>query len=274
MRSLLDEYRAGRLRPVDVRLGEMPPGATPLMRLIAEEMRLRMGLRLAVDDDRSLPYATSEAVRSKLTPHKMQASRAIRGLVAAGVIEGAGCLPRRPGGPPDGTRLYRPPAAVLQRDAVVVEVADCPPVEPTGELVDEGRVDGAVLRSGGHAVGVVAPGNSAADAGSTHSPEDTPLPGRLSAPITPRHPPPDNDPRSPDDARWLRENALIAAIVESFDATEEWGERVGAPTQERPCRYRSHEATYWRKLVGGPVQCGVCHPAVVPHVLVPKQSAR
>jgi DNA-binding XRE family transcriptional regulator len=55
MRLLLDDYRAGRLRPRDVRLGEMPTYATPLMRTIAADMRLRIGLRLAVDDDRPLP---------------------------------------------------------------------------------------------------------------------------------------------------------------------------------------------------------------------------
>src|SRR4051812_47845061 len=80
MRLLLYDHRAGRLRPCDVRLGEMPTCATSLMRGIAADMRLRMGLRLAVDDDRPLPYAPSEAVGSGLARHKMQASRAIRQL--------------------------------------------------------------------------------------------------------------------------------------------------------------------------------------------------
>jgi hypothetical protein len=130
MRLLLDEYRAGRLRPRDVRLGEMPTCATPLMRAIAADMRLRIGLRLAVDDDRPLPYATSEAVGSRLARHKMQASRALRKLVAAGVIEDAGSLAPRRSGPPDGTRLYRPPAATLECDAVGIEVPDRPAVQP------------------------------------------------------------------------------------------------------------------------------------------------
>jgi hypothetical protein len=79
------------------------------MRGIADDMRLRMGLRLAVEDERPLPYAASEAVRAGIARDKPQASRVIRQLVEAGVIVHAGEL--APRGKGNGTRLYAPPPA-------------------------------------------------------------------------------------------------------------------------------------------------------------------
>ena len=114
MRALLALYEQGQIEPKLVRLGALPDDASPAMRGIADDIALRMGLRLAVDDERPLPYATSEAVRAGLCIHRMQASRAIGKLVLAGVIENAGCLPRRPGGPPNGTKLYAPPQGPRQ----------------------------------------------------------------------------------------------------------------------------------------------------------------
>ena len=111
MHRLLDAHDAGELEPHDVQLGKMPPHAGPIMHAIAADMRLRMGLRRAVGDDRPLPYATSEAVRNKLAKDKATASNAIGGLVRAGVIQHVGQLkPRRPGW--DGTKLYAPPGEV------------------------------------------------------------------------------------------------------------------------------------------------------------------
>ena len=122
----------------------MPPGAGRLMCAAAEDMRLLMGLRLAVDDDRPLPYAASFAAwRLGLGRDKRRASRVIRALVRAGVVEEVGALPRIPDGPPNGTKLYAPPAGALEGRAVVVEVADRPPVQPAGEVEDEALVDGA-----------------------------------------------------------------------------------------------------------------------------------
>lgn len=131
------------MAPRDVRLGAMPPTATTLMRRIAQDMRLRLGLRLAVDDDRPLPYATSEAVNAGFCRHKNEASRAIRRLVAAGVIDDAGALPPRRG-VRDGTKLYAAPTkTALERGAVVVEAAHRPPVKPPREVEDEALVDRA-----------------------------------------------------------------------------------------------------------------------------------
>ena len=78
------------------------------MRAIGADIALRIGLRRAVGDDRPLPYASSEAVCAGLAKDKPTASRAIRALVRAGVIEHVGQLPPlRPG--LDGTKLYAPP---------------------------------------------------------------------------------------------------------------------------------------------------------------------
>lgn len=108
LHRLEDAHDAGQLQPLHVQLGEMPPTAGPIMHSIAEHMRLRMGLRLAVGDDRPLPYATSEAVRAGLAKDKATASNAINALVRAGVVEYVGRLkPLRPG--LDGTKLYTPP---------------------------------------------------------------------------------------------------------------------------------------------------------------------
>src|SRR5215210_5846747 len=105
---LLDAYKQGLLEPVDVELGSLPPHAGPVMRGIAEHMRLLMGLRRAVGDDRPLPYARSMAVDAGLARDLAAASKAIGALVRAGVIEHVGALPPlRPG--IDGTKLYAPP---------------------------------------------------------------------------------------------------------------------------------------------------------------------
>ena len=115
MHRLEDAHDAGELEPHDVHLGKMPPSAGPVMRAIAAHMRLRMGLRRAVGDDRPLPYATSEAVRNNLAKDKATASNAIGGLVRAGVIQYVGRLkPLRPG--LDGAKLYAPPGEVHEFD--------------------------------------------------------------------------------------------------------------------------------------------------------------
>jgi len=73
-------------------------------------MKLLIGLRLALGEDRPLPYAASLPVREGVVSNKGTASNAIRQLVAFGVVRYAGRLkPRRNG--LDGTKLYAPPAA-------------------------------------------------------------------------------------------------------------------------------------------------------------------
>jgi hypothetical protein len=104
----LDEYKAGRLVPVEVELGPMPPRAGGAMIAVAEHMRLLMGLRLALGDTRPLPYATSMPAQAGIPIDQGAASRVIRRLVEFGVIEYCGkLLPLRPGR--DGTKMYGPP---------------------------------------------------------------------------------------------------------------------------------------------------------------------
>ena len=167
--DLIVEHDRGRLQPVDVTLGAMPLNAGWLMREIAKDMRLLMGLRLAVEEDRPLPYAASFAARRVgLGGDKRRASRAIRALVRTGVVEEAGALPRQAGGPPDGTKLYAAPRLAVERGAVGVEVLARPSVQPPGEVEDEhvvgvaealaGDVEGAAVAAGdgaGSGAGVV-----------------------------------------------------------------------------------------------------------------------
>lgn len=58
LHGLIRDHDAGRLEPVDVRLGELPANASPAMRRVAEDIALLIGLRLAVDEPRPLPYST------------------------------------------------------------------------------------------------------------------------------------------------------------------------------------------------------------------------
>jgi hypothetical protein len=104
---LVDQHREGRLSPAGVELGELPSRAGTVQRGIAEHMKLLMGLRRAVGDERPLPYATSMAVDAGLAPDKGTASKAIRALVRLGVVDHVGSLPPR--GLPNGTKLYAPP---------------------------------------------------------------------------------------------------------------------------------------------------------------------
>jgi hypothetical protein len=95
------------LEPIDMALGALPAGASRAMHDVAADIRLLLGLRLAVDDDRPLPYSTRFcAERCGLRDHG-QASRVLRALERAGVIERAGRLDPR--GKPDGTKLYQGP---------------------------------------------------------------------------------------------------------------------------------------------------------------------
>ncbi len=111
---LLDRYKAGTLEPEEPALGEMPERPGSAMAGIATHMKLLMGLRRANGDYRPLPYATSMAVRAGLVADKGTASKAIRRLVAAGVVErGDSLKPSRKG--LDGTKTYAPPGEGRRR---------------------------------------------------------------------------------------------------------------------------------------------------------------
>jgi hypothetical protein len=88
-------------------LGELPADAIPAMRRVAEDIRLLIGLRLAVSEDRPLPYSTRFCAERCGLRHHTQASRVLRQLERVGVIVSAGAMPPR--GKGDGTKLYRAP---------------------------------------------------------------------------------------------------------------------------------------------------------------------
>jgi hypothetical protein len=68
---------------------------------------LLIGLRLAVNEERPLPYSTRFcAERCGLRDHR-QASRVLRALERVGVVECVGTL--KPKDKPDGTKLYQAP---------------------------------------------------------------------------------------------------------------------------------------------------------------------
>ncbi len=105
---MLAAHDADELQPEAVELGPMPPGSGRLMRAVVADMRLCMGLRLAVGDERPLPYSASFAVRRGVAPDKPAASKLLGRLVRSGVFAHVGNLPpRRPG--IDGTKLYASP---------------------------------------------------------------------------------------------------------------------------------------------------------------------
>jgi hypothetical protein len=175
--ALLRDYQEGKIQPADVRLGKLPDGAGRLMRAAADDMRLLMGLRLSVDEDRPLPYAASFAAkRIGLGDDKRRASRVLDRLVRAGVVECVGTLPRHPGGPPNGTKLYAPPG--FKQGAVGVEVADRPAIQPAVEVPAEHVVGRAVPDAGRRADAVDTAGDDTdrvagrADGGWTGHPPD------------------------------------------------------------------------------------------------------
>ena len=81
--------------------------ASPAMRRVARDIRLLLGLRLAVDDDRPLPYSTRFCAE-RCGPHDHgHASRVLRTLVATRVIRYVESM--EPRGKGDGTKLYAAP---------------------------------------------------------------------------------------------------------------------------------------------------------------------
>jgi hypothetical protein len=149
---LIAEHEAGRGNGVaEVALGDMPEDATPDDRAVAADLAYLMGLRLAVYDDRPLPYATTYAAkRLGWGENHKRASRALHRLCDAGVIRPMGSMPER--GKFYGTKLYSPPLPVapaggdaVELQAVGVEAVDPVAVEPNPEVSDQGRVKAAVL---------------------------------------------------------------------------------------------------------------------------------
>jgi hypothetical protein len=184
--ELLKRYEEGLLAPRPVRLGPLPAEATESMRLVAEDIALLLGLRIAVDDDRPLMYSTwfcAWRMGWKVSSggwDKKRASRVLNKLVSAGVISHVGDMPRTK------TRLYAPPLepAVVRPGPEVPALGIEPVVQPCVEVREQAIVDHAeaVLRND---LGVVASrdGAAAGDNGAT-----TYAGGELHAPEIPAPP--------------------------------------------------------------------------------------
>jgi hypothetical protein len=106
--GLIRDNKRGELEPADVQLGVLPANASKAMRRVAEDIRLLIGLRLAVDEYRPLPYSTRFCAERCGLRHHTQASRVLRDLERAGVVKCA--EPLKPRGKGDGTKTYRAPA--------------------------------------------------------------------------------------------------------------------------------------------------------------------
>jgi hypothetical protein len=111
LRALLRAHEDGRLTPEPVGVGEMPPHAGRVMKSLSERMEFLVGLRLAVGDERPLPYAVSMAAEDAGVDIGT-ASKALNALVRAEVWDHVGSLPpTKPG--LDGTKLYAPHVAAV-----------------------------------------------------------------------------------------------------------------------------------------------------------------
>lgn len=173
--GLLAEFSRGELQPVVVRFPPPPPTAPPEAVHVAEHMALCIGLRRKVLEDRPLPYATSFCARENGLRDKRHASRVLRWLEDHRIFVCVGTMPRRPGGPPDGTKLYQPgvlsglstPPRGIEPFQAAQLGEEGAGLNPPIELDDQLPVEGAqtALVPPGSAVGVVA---SAHDARLTH----------------------------------------------------------------------------------------------------------
>lgn len=224
--QLIVAYEAGELSPEPVRLGPLPSRARRLMRAAAADMALLMGLRLAVDEDRPLPYASRLAAeRLGLGDDKARAHRVIRSLVRAGVVIEAGALAGRKG--LDGMKLYAPPGAQFVGDTFVVEACagDVGQLaQPEPEVVDEPLVVRAELAVSG------APAGTAACATRGEPPEihRTSVPAKPAAQNVPVTGPADDRPTggsarpTPRDrpSRLLTHDELVERLKREFDAVE------------------------------------------------------
>jgi len=113
-------HRRGALALPHVELGPMPDDADMDMRAIAEDVRYLLALNAAAGERRPLPYSCRFAADRKGWPGGYKrASRAIRRLMDAGVIERAGALQPR-GGQARGTLLLVAPDRSVTRDVVAV----------------------------------------------------------------------------------------------------------------------------------------------------------
>jgi hypothetical protein len=160
--DLLRRHQHGLLHPLPAGLGSLPANATESLRLVAEDMALLIGLRLAVDEDRPLLYSASFCAwrmgwaLPDGQPDKKRAARVIRRLVDAGVIAWVGVMPR------SGTYTYAPPSQAVAPGPDPETPAVC--LEPTIQPVDEVSQQAVVQQAQpvlGEDLGVIAARNRA-----------------------------------------------------------------------------------------------------------------
>ena len=107
--ALLAAHAAGRWQPAPVELPPLAPSATSAMHRVADFFALVLGLRKSVGREDGVPFSL-RWVQSHTGLPRESVSRALRSLVAAGVLLPAEVLPPR--GHPRGTQCYRPGSVV------------------------------------------------------------------------------------------------------------------------------------------------------------------
>jgi hypothetical protein len=190
-------YEAGAFTPAPVELGPMRENASDVMRAVAADIAIGIGLARAAGSDRPVPYAASFcSARLGWDPKSPRARRALDALTKVEVIVCAGSL-RPINGRRYGTKLYREPLPVVagvaaervdvaadrrdratpggdrrvKNESASIELTD----EPAMEAVDDGAVNGAEAAVPDH-VGVIAAGNGAGQA-LEHDRNSTPVSG-------------------------------------------------------------------------------------------------
>jgi hypothetical protein len=147
MYGLIVKGERGELDPLDVALGPLE-NPTRDMITLAAKVKLWMGLRVAVCDDRPLPLSLSFVCEQMGWDHESRASRALNGLVNVGYMARDEPLKGRRGR--RGTHTFKPPercrplsaytGGAVESDPVGVE-APTVGVEPPPELAQEAVVD-------------------------------------------------------------------------------------------------------------------------------------
>jgi hypothetical protein len=103
---LIAEHKAGRLKPVEVVLPNVPDDAPPALVAIVRDFELVMGLRLAAAGEPEVIYGC-EWAGERVGLHKVVVARWLRRLVAPGALDHVGSMPPRGKGR-EGTRPYLP----------------------------------------------------------------------------------------------------------------------------------------------------------------------
>jgi hypothetical protein len=129
--GLIEDHRNGLIEPLDVTLPPLPESATPTERLVYEDFRYILGLRLAASMARPVPYACRWVAARHGVSYRA-VSGALVSLRRLGILDLADDPEFKKRSGPRPTNLYLPRG--FEPFAVTVEVADH---EPEHESVDE-----------------------------------------------------------------------------------------------------------------------------------------